>query len=108
MVKQKAFDALCKCLEEANGRNEHKFNEESVFTRLKLADLEKRTLYRLTCGFRTGHRLSVISIMPAFAHKDLNYYTFKCIDCRLEYTVHENFTDREQELIDNLKKGVSK
>ena len=95
MSKQDAIYGLCKCLEDANNRN-----------RLKFGEVEERSNCKIVCGFRTGHRLTITATMPIYEPTAGDYYYFKCLDCRLEYMVNEAFTPREQELIDNLKKGV--
>ena len=87
--KQDRIDALCNCLEVANERNQN----------------------QLVCGVRTGHRLSIVSLVLPIGHSEPGpgtCYIFRCLDCFVKYQIYRNFTVREQELIDNLKQGVEK
>ena len=67
-------------------------------------DIKSQHEYMVACGFRTGHRLSIDCERTDIGPKI--FYTFKCLDCEMKYVVYENFTVREQELIDNLKLGA--
>ncbi len=82
MIKQSTVDTLYRCLEHANKRNND----------------------MIACGFRVGHRISVTKV-PLFGMIE-GHYTFKCLDCGMSYETYKDFTPREQELIDNLKKGA--
>jgi len=97
MVKQFVIDSLCKCLEATNKRHETLAK--------RVTGCEQNTWgtklnhhSHIVCSSRFGHRLSIIAVFP-------EGYTFRCMDCGLQYAAYEKkgFTTYEEKIIGNLE-----